>query len=76
MEYLLEGLEAVVQRDQLDMTQVDLVIEPKVLDDDSLVVCYYFVNHRSRCIFWLSEFDAEDIICNCKGVESLSHIRQ
>ncbi|OJA08912.1 hypothetical protein AZE42_07366 [Rhizopogon vesiculosus] len=74
MKNLLYGLD---NREELDMNSVDLVIEPKAYgDDDNLsVVCwYYFANHRSRCIFWLNEFDAEDIISNCKGVENLSHI--
>ncbi|KAG1798697.1 uncharacterized protein BJ212DRAFT_1403404 [Suillus subaureus] len=33
------------------MRQVDLVVEPKNLDGDSVVCCYYFANHRDRCLF-------------------------
>jgi hypothetical protein len=58
----------------LDMGLVDLVVEPKVAND-SVVCCYYFVNHRDRCLFWLDDFDPEEIISECKGVKSLSHIR-
>ncbi|OAX35810.1 hypothetical protein K503DRAFT_784809 [Rhizopogon vinicolor AM-OR11-026] len=77
IENLLYRLESIVNREELDMNWVDLVIEPKANgDDDNLtaVFWYYFVNHRSRCIFWLNEFHPKDIISNCKGVESLSHI--
>jgi len=78
MEYLLEELGRVVNDEklELDMQQVDLVIEPKVFDNDSVVCCYYFANHRDRCLFWLDDYDARKILFDCSGVESLSHIRR
>ncbi|KAG2134840.1 hypothetical protein DEU56DRAFT_901971 [Suillus clintonianus] len=79
MKYLLSGLELLVEQEELDldMMQVDLVLELKDSDksDGSVVCCYYFVNHRGRCLFWLVEFNVKDILENCKGVKSLSHIR-
>ncbi|KAG1872957.1 hypothetical protein DFJ58DRAFT_651625 [Suillus subalutaceus] len=80
MQYLWSGLESTVKRDKLDldMTQVDLVLELKNNDASAssvTVCCYYFVNHNSRCLFWLHESDVKDVLSDCKGVKSLSHIR-
>lgn len=76
--YLLEELQRVVDDENLDldMQQVDLVLEPKVFDGDSVVCCYYFVNHRDRCLFWLDDFNAAGALSDCVGVKSLSHIRR
>ena len=79
MEYLLDELksEENYKKSRLDMSHIDLVIEPRALEDD--VVChYYFANHRDRCLFWLDDFDTEDckVLHDCKGIESLSHIRR
>jgi hypothetical protein len=75
MLYLLDELQSEVKlkESQLDMKDVDLVIEPKTLDDDSVICNYYFANHRDRCLFWLDEFDAKDVLSDCKGIKTLSH---
>jgi hypothetical protein len=77
MQYLLDDLRQVVEDQdlELDMQQVDLVVEPKC-EGDFVVGCYYFANHRDRCLFWLDDFDAQSILSSCKGVENLSHIRE
>ncbi|KAG2042683.1 hypothetical protein BDR03DRAFT_1088430 [Suillus americanus] len=76
MDYLLRSLRDESEDLELDMAQVDLVIEPKVSTDaNKLVCCYYFANHRDRCLFWLDEYSTEDILSECNGVENLSHIR-
>jgi hypothetical protein len=80
MQYLWSGLESTLKREKLnlDMTQVDLVLELKNNDTpaSSATVClYYFVNHNSRCLFWLHESDIKRVLSDCKGVRSLSHIR-
>ncbi|KAG1840117.1 hypothetical protein C8R48DRAFT_781864 [Suillus tomentosus] len=76
MDYLLRSLRDESEHLELDMAQVDLVIEPKVSTDaDKVVCCYYFANHRDRCLFWLDEYSTEDILSECNGVENLSHIR-
>jgi len=78
MDYLLGELELEVKRKKtkLDMKQIDLVLQPRVVDDvDFFVGCYYFANHRDKCLFWLNDFDARDILSDCDGVENLSHIR-
>jgi hypothetical protein len=77
MQYLWGELQqTLVNRNLvLDMGLVDLVIEPRATTNDSVVCCYYFVNHRDRCLFWLDDFNPQEIISECKGVKSLSHIR-
>jgi hypothetical protein len=76
MHYLLGELQRVIEDGglELDMQQVDLVFEPKIFDGDSIVGCYYFANHHDRCLFWLDDYNIENIISDCKRVESLSHI--
>jgi hypothetical protein len=75
MQFLLEQLQQTVEEEslELDVQQVDLVLEPKIFDDSSVVGCYYFANHCDRTLFWLDEHDIEDILSDCQGV-NLSHI--
>ncbi|KAG1799726.1 uncharacterized protein HD556DRAFT_1230953 [Suillus plorans] len=76
MHYLLNELQQAIEDGNLslDMGQVDLVVEPKTFGGDSVICCYYFANHRDRCLFWLDDFNPEDIISECKGINNLSHI--
>jgi hypothetical protein len=54
---------------------VELVLE--ILPQGAEKICgYYFVEHSSRCLFWLEEFDAEQICGEINVVVSLSHLRQ
>ena len=55
-------------------SDVELVLEIVPLDDE-MICGYYFVEHNSRCLFWLEEFDAEGICNEIKAVVSLSHLR-
>jgi len=56
-------------------TDVELVLE--IIPQGPEKICgYYFVNHNSRCLFWLEEFDAEQICNDIKVVVSLSHLRK
>jgi hypothetical protein len=75
MEYLLEKLQQEIEHMnlKLNMQKVDLVVEPKTFDDDTIVCCYYFANHRDKCLFWLDDCTPEDILSECNRVESLSH---
>lgn len=77
MQYLLGELQRTIEEGNLtlNMEQVDLVVEPKTFGGDLVICCYYFANHRDRCLFWLDDFNPKDIISECKGVQSLSHIR-
>jgi hypothetical protein len=37
---------------------VELVLEPMLSEDENLVICdYYFVDHDTRCLFWLELFN-------------------
>ncbi|KAG2117292.1 uncharacterized protein F5147DRAFT_307025 [Suillus discolor] len=79
MQYLWSGLKSIIKQEnlRLDLTQVDLVLELKDSDvASSGIACgYYFVNHNSRCLFWLHKSDVKDVLSDCKGIKSLSHIR-
>ena len=53
---------------------LELVLEI-IPTEDELICGYYFVEHSSRCLFWLEEFDAEKICEDIKVVVSQSHLR-
>ncbi|KIM71656.1 hypothetical protein PILCRDRAFT_93766 [Piloderma croceum F 1598] len=54
--------------------EVELVLEIHTQGTEK--ICgYYFVEHSSRCLFWLEEFDAEKICDEIKVVVSMSHLR-
>ncbi|KAG2041263.1 hypothetical protein BDR03DRAFT_979675 [Suillus americanus] len=75
MRILLGELEQTIGEGGLSlMKEVDLVLEPKSFDGESVVCCYYFANHRDRCLFWLDDFNPEHIISECKGIRSSSHL--
>ncbi|KAF7325825.1 hypothetical protein MKEN_00433200 [Mycena kentingensis (nom. inval.)] len=56
---------------------VDLVLDEYFFSDDSLGCQYYFVNHSSRCIFWMDHANSElfDVSEELNGITSASHIR-
>ncbi|KAG9313443.1 hypothetical protein JVU11DRAFT_5765 [Chiua virens] len=58
--------------ESLDIDQVQLVLEPKV-DDLGAMCCYYFVNPRTRCLFWLDEWEAYEVFKDCRGRLSVPH---
>lgn len=58
---------------EIDYDEVELVLEPKKTSDQEIICCYYFVNPAERCLFWLDEYDAEDMLGECRGVTALSH---
>lgn len=59
----------------IDYDDVELVLEPKKAMCADIICCYYFVNPAGRCLFWLDEYDAEDMLGECRGVTALSHKR-
>ncbi|KAG0697598.1 hypothetical protein DFH29DRAFT_1082268 [Suillus ampliporus] len=59
----------------IDYDEVELVLEPKKAGETEIICCYYFVNPAERCLFWLDEYDAEDMLGECRGVTALSHKR-
>ncbi|KAF9237091.1 hypothetical protein BU15DRAFT_76324 [Melanogaster broomeanus] len=58
--------------ESLTIDDVQLVLEPKI-DLEGIVCCYYFVNPRSRSLFWLDEWEGDEIFCDCRGALSLPH---
>ncbi|KAH7928637.1 hypothetical protein BV22DRAFT_1004404, partial [Leucogyrophana mollusca] len=74
--YLHEALRQTIRDENLPLAyeEIELVLEPKY-DEYGLLCCYYFVNPRGRCLFWLQDYDACLILQDCKGVTSLSHKR-
>ncbi|KAG9313441.1 hypothetical protein JVU11DRAFT_5763 [Chiua virens] len=58
--------------ESLDIDDVQLVLEPKV-DELGVMCCYYFVNPRTRCLFWLDEWEAYEILKDCRGILSTPH---
>ena len=56
-------------------SDIELVLEIIPQEDDP--ICgYYFVEHSSRCLFWLEDFDAEEICQKTQVVVSMSHLRE
>ena len=54
----------------------DIELALEIVPQDGGPICgYYFVDHGSRCLFWLDEFDAGDICSEIKAVISFSHLR-
>ena len=55
----------------------ELVLELGKDDETGEPIClYYFVRHSTRCLFWLHEFDLEDVLAGLCGVTEMSHIRE
>ncbi|KAJ6621366.1 hypothetical protein B0H10DRAFT_2215293 [Mycena sp. CBHHK59/15] len=56
---------------------VDLVVDEYVYSDGSKGCQYYFVNHETRCVFWVdkTESDLFPISAELNGITSKSHIR-
>ena len=40
------------------------------------ICSYYFICHTTRCLFWLHEFDLENVLENVGGVTEKTHIRE
>ncbi|KAH7909163.1 hypothetical protein BJ138DRAFT_1102917 [Hygrophoropsis aurantiaca] len=65
----------VIEKDlNVELNKIELVLEPTE-DEFGTICCYYFINHRARCLFWLQDYDAEIILTGTKGLTSLSHKR-
>ncbi|KAJ7067895.1 hypothetical protein C8F01DRAFT_1116136 [Mycena amicta] len=61
---------------QLD-DNVDLVLDEYLFSDSSQGCQYYFVNHNSRCIFWM-DYASSDLFSashELMGISTASHIR-
>ena len=55
----------------------ELALELGKDDDTGENICsYYFVYHTTRCLFWLHEFDLEEVLGGVGGVTEKTHIRE
>jgi hypothetical protein len=72
---ILGDLEIKAQDDNIELpSDIELALE--IIPTEEGPICgYYFINHKSRCLFWLEEFDAEGICSEINAVVSLSHLR-
>ena len=54
----------------------ELVLELMPPNDDKIEIkCgYYFVNHNSRSLRWLEDFDISDLLGEARGANSRAHI--
>jgi hypothetical protein len=61
----------------IDCGSTELVLE-LIADDDGNMKCdYYFIDHSSRSVFWLVEFDMKDLLVGVRGItqdNGLHHI--
>ena len=55
----------------------ELVLELGKDGETGEPIClYYFVRHATRCLFWLHDFDLEDLLDGLLGVTEKTHIRE
>lgn len=52
----------------------DLVLNITHIEGERPQWSYYYACHTKRCLFWLENYDASDIISYVKGVQSPAHI--
>ncbi|KIJ61555.1 hypothetical protein HYDPIDRAFT_96423, partial [Hydnomerulius pinastri MD-312] len=75
-DFLIKELSELIEMrnlsESLDINEVQLVLEPQA-DDFGIVCHYYFVNPRSRTLFWTDEWDGECIFTDCRGILSAPH---
>ena len=75
--YLFTELETEIKErniSDLKVDEIQLVVEPGLDSLTQSVVCYYyFVNPRTRSVFWLDECDRPEILKDCRGNLSLRH---
>ncbi|KAF8842886.1 hypothetical protein BDN67DRAFT_925280 [Paxillus ammoniavirescens] len=74
--FLFSELRDEIEKRDLSMSlncdELQLVLEP-MLDGDDLLCGYYFVNPGRRSLFWLDDWDGEEIFRDCRGDLSLHH---
>lgn len=60
----------------LPSDECDLVLEIVPAEDgEGTAWCYYYVDHRSRTLFWLTPFDTDYLLAEVRGVTSPAHIK-
>jgi hypothetical protein len=75
MEDFYLYLEKTIRDEKLIMPSkknYDLVLDIMPTENQTVMWSYYFVCHKTRCLFWLDTYDATSTIVY--GVESPAHI--
>jgi len=55
--------------------EAELVLEITPDYAGNLECGYYFVHHQTRSLFWLEEFEVEDLACGITGLSSAAHLK-
>jgi hypothetical protein len=58
----------------LEDGSTELVLELFQDDGERMICGYYFIDHSTRCLFWLHKFDASFILEEVKGITGPGHI--
>ena len=66
MDLLLQDTD----RSSLPLGDYDLVLELKPTEDGPNQWHYYFVDHDSRALFWLHDFDATELVAEVTSISS------
>ena len=76
MEVFYDYLQNILRRDQptIQLNDYDLVLDIMHLQGGRIQWSYYYVCHKTRCLFWLHKCDATRIISELSGVKSPAHV--
>ena len=70
----LEAIDLIIDRSEMP-ADWELVLElARDGQTDRHVWAYYFVDHRTRALFWLHEHETDTIISDMRVVKSKAHI--
>jgi hypothetical protein len=58
----------------LDAASYDLVLDRVETKDRKIIWQYYFVDHKTRTLFWLDHYDMTDLLCEVYGAWQPGHI--
>ncbi len=78
MEDFYSCLKKIIRDEKLTILsenkKYDLVLDIMPTEDEKMLWSYYYACHKTRCLFWLDEYDASYMISEIRGVESPAHI--
>jgi len=78
MEEFYHYLQKILRVDKLPTpseSDYDLVLDIMPLKDNRIQWSYYYACHKTRCLFWLEEYDGNYMISELPGVDCLAHVR-
>jgi hypothetical protein len=75
MEVLYRYLQKILRDDELLIpSDYDLVLDIMPTKDKRIQWSYYYACHKTRCLFWLEEYDGNHMISELPGVDCLAHV--